>query len=172
MLLLTTFNNSYDKILFVDIVYRIPSSPYNGKQFDVSTIHSLCEAFGVKHHFSTPYHSQANRLAKSTNKTLMANLKKIKESQRELDEWATGSTLGVENDYKTLNRFASLPLTICRWGSVTYRNHVSNVKDSCSKQRCHWQDGAPWKNRDQREAEGRTWAHWIVPNRNQEVVWP
>ena len=47
----------------------------NGKQFDNQVFRSFCLGLGIKNHFSSPGHLQANRQTKVTNRTLLKAIK-------------------------------------------------------------------------------------------------
>ncbi|XP_022865611.1 uncharacterized protein LOC111385455 [Olea europaea var. sylvestris] len=47
----------------------------NGKQFDNAQISDFCEEFGIKKHFSTPNHPQANGQVEAINKIIKQTLK-------------------------------------------------------------------------------------------------
>ncbi|XP_022853497.1 uncharacterized protein LOC111374967 [Olea europaea var. sylvestris] len=57
-----------------EISYSIVSD--NGRQFDNNKVRSLCEEFGIKKHFSTPHHPQANGQVEAVNKTIKHVLKR------------------------------------------------------------------------------------------------
>ena len=47
----------------------------NGKQFDNSAFRDFCSELGIKNHYSSPAHPQANRQVKVTNWTLLKIIK-------------------------------------------------------------------------------------------------
>ena len=47
----------------------------NGKQFDNSAFRDFCSELGIKNHYASPAHSQANRQVKVTNRTLLKIIK-------------------------------------------------------------------------------------------------
>lgn len=47
----------------------------NGRQFDNQVFRSFCSGLGIKNHFSSPGHPQANRQTKVTNRTLLKAIK-------------------------------------------------------------------------------------------------
>ena len=57
--------------------YRIPRVlvSNNGKQFDNSAFKSFCSELGIRNHYSSPAHPQANGQAKVTNRTLLKIIK-------------------------------------------------------------------------------------------------
>ena len=71
---------SVRKFLWEHIICRfgIPHSIIsdNGAKFTAASIAALCTSYGLKHHFSAPYHPEGNGQAEATNKTLLGTLKK------------------------------------------------------------------------------------------------
>jgi hypothetical protein len=68
------------KFLWKNVICRF-GIPYsivsdNGKQFDNRKVRDLCEELGIKKHFSTPHHPQANGQVEAVNKTIKHILKK------------------------------------------------------------------------------------------------
>ena len=57
--------------------YRIPRVLVsdNGKQFNNSAFRNFCSELGIKNHYSSPTHPQANGQAKVTNQTLLKIIK-------------------------------------------------------------------------------------------------
>ena len=57
--------------------YRIPRVLVsdNGKQFDNSTFKDFCSELGIKNHYSSPAHLQANGQVEVTNRTLLKIIK-------------------------------------------------------------------------------------------------
>ena len=49
----------------------------NGKQFDNSGFRNFCSELGIKNHYSSPAHPQANGQVEVTNRTLLKIIKKI-----------------------------------------------------------------------------------------------
>ena len=47
----------------------------NGKQFDNSAFRDFCSELGIKNHYSSPAHPQANRQVEVTNQTLLKIIK-------------------------------------------------------------------------------------------------
>ena len=47
----------------------------NGKQFDNSTFRDFCSELGIKNHYSSPAHPQANGQVEVTNRTLLKIIK-------------------------------------------------------------------------------------------------
>ena len=47
----------------------------NGKQFDNSAFRDFCSELGIKNHYSSPAHPQANRQVEVTNRTLLKIIK-------------------------------------------------------------------------------------------------
>ena len=47
----------------------------NGKQFDNSVFRDFCSELGIKNHYSSPAHPQANRQVEVTNQTLLKIIK-------------------------------------------------------------------------------------------------
>ena len=47
----------------------------NGKQFDNSTFMNFCSELGIKNHYSSPAHLQANGQVEVTNQTLLKIIK-------------------------------------------------------------------------------------------------
>lgn len=65
----------------MNIIYRFGIPQYiitdNGKSFDNKLMNKICDLFGFKKHKSSMYHTAANGLAETFNKTLWSLLKKI-----------------------------------------------------------------------------------------------
>ena len=57
--------------------YRIPRVLVsdNGNQFDNSAFRDFCSELGIKNHYSSPAHPQANRQVEVTNQTLLKIIK-------------------------------------------------------------------------------------------------
>ena len=57
--------------------YRIPRVLVsdNGKQFDNSEFRNFCSELGIKNHYSSPAHPQANGQAEVMNQTLLKIIK-------------------------------------------------------------------------------------------------
>jgi ribonuclease HI len=68
------------KFLWKNIICRfgIPHSIVtdNGKQFDNKKVREMCEELGIKKHFSSPHHPQANGQVEAVNKTIKYTLKR------------------------------------------------------------------------------------------------
>ena len=47
----------------------------NGKQFDNSAFRDFCSELGIKNHYSSPAHPQANGQVEVTNRTLLKIIK-------------------------------------------------------------------------------------------------
>ena len=47
----------------------------NGKQFDNSAFRDFCSELGIKNHYSSPAHPQANRQVEVTNRSLLKIIK-------------------------------------------------------------------------------------------------
>ena len=47
----------------------------NGKQFDNDSFRDFCTELGIKNHYSSPTHPQANRQVEVTNRTLLKLIK-------------------------------------------------------------------------------------------------
>ena len=47
----------------------------NGKQFDNSVFRDFCSELGIKNHYLSPPHSQANGQVEATNRTLLKIIK-------------------------------------------------------------------------------------------------
>ena len=47
----------------------------NGKEFDNETVKQLCNNFGVKHRFTSPYHPQTNAQCERQNRTILSYLR-------------------------------------------------------------------------------------------------
>ena len=47
----------------------------NGKQFNISAFRDFCSELGIKNHYSSPAHPQANKQVKVTNRTLLKIIK-------------------------------------------------------------------------------------------------
>ena len=47
----------------------------NGRQFDNTLFRNFCEQFGIKNHYSSPSHPQANGQAKVANQSLLKIIK-------------------------------------------------------------------------------------------------
>lgn len=75
---ITEVNTS--KFLWKNIISRfgIPHSLVsdNGKQFDNRKVRDLCDELGIRKHFSTPHHPQANGQVEAVNKTIKLTLKR------------------------------------------------------------------------------------------------
>ena len=54
----------------------------NGKQFDNSAFKSFCSELGIRNHYSSPAHPQANGQVEVTNRTLLKIIKTRLEGQR------------------------------------------------------------------------------------------
>lgn len=68
------------KFLWKNIICRF-GIPYsivsnNGRQFDNKKVRELCEELGIKKHFSTPHHPQANGQVEAVNKIIKHVLKR------------------------------------------------------------------------------------------------
>ena len=57
--------------------YRIPRALVsdNGKQFDSSAFRDFCSELGIKNHYSSPAHPQANGQVEVTNRSLLMIIK-------------------------------------------------------------------------------------------------
>ena len=57
--------------------YRIPRVLVsdNGKQFDNDSFRDFCSQLGIKNHYSSPAHPQANRQVEVTNRSLLKIIK-------------------------------------------------------------------------------------------------
>ena len=58
----------------------------NGTHFKNRLIQQICEKFGIKHKFSSPYHPQTNGLVERFNRTLCESLAKTLEKENQWDE--------------------------------------------------------------------------------------
>ena len=47
----------------------------NGKEFDNETMRLLCNNFGIKHRFTSPYHPQTNTQCERQNRTILSYLR-------------------------------------------------------------------------------------------------
>ena len=47
----------------------------NGRQFDNTPFRDFCEQLGIKNHYSSPSHPQANRQAEVANRSLLKSIK-------------------------------------------------------------------------------------------------
>ena len=54
----------------------------NGKQFDNSAFRNFCSELGIKNHYSSPAHPQANGQVEVMNRTLLKIIKTQLEGQR------------------------------------------------------------------------------------------
>lgn len=68
------------KFLWKNVISRfgIPHSLVsdNGKQFDNRKVRDLCDELGIRKHFSSPHHPQANGQVEAINKTIKLTLKR------------------------------------------------------------------------------------------------
>ena len=54
----------------------------NGQQFDNTLFRDFCEQFGIKNHYSSPSHPQANGQAEVTNRSLLKIIKTWLEGEK------------------------------------------------------------------------------------------
>ena len=101
----------------------------NGKQFDNSTFRNFCSELGIKNHYSSPAHLQANRQVEVTNRTLLKIIKTWLEGAKRIwpDElpsvlwvyWTTARTPTGETPFRlTYGADAVIPAEI---GLTSYR---------------------------------------------------
>ena len=64
--------------------FRIPKIlvSNNGKQFDNSAFRDLCSELGIKNHYSSPAHPQANGQVEVTNRSLLKIIKTLLEGAK------------------------------------------------------------------------------------------
>ena len=77
--LATITEKSIRTFVWRNIIYRYRISRVlvsdNGKQFDNSTFKDFCSELGIKNHYSSPTHQQANGQVEVTNRTLLKIIK-------------------------------------------------------------------------------------------------
>ena len=117
----------------------------NGKQFDNSAFRDFCSELGIKNHYSSPVHPQANGQVEVTNRTLLKIIKTRLEGAKGiwLDElpsvlWAYRSTartpIGKTPFRLTYGADAVIPAKV---GLTSY--HVQNYMEEKNKEAMHLQ---------------------------------
>ena len=59
----------------------------NGSHFRNQVVKQLCEKYGIKHNFTSPYHPQSNGLVERFNRTLCESLAKLSNQEKQWDEF-------------------------------------------------------------------------------------
>ena len=77
----------------------------NGKQSDNPKFRKFCQDLGVKNHYSSPRHLQANGQTKVTNKSLLKIIKTWLKGGKGGMAWGTTKfPLGIKDGHKSSNR--------------------------------------------------------------------
>ena len=117
----------------------------NGKQFDNSAFRNFCSELGIKNHYSSPAHSQANGQVEVTNRTLLKIIKTRLEGAKGIwhDElpsilwayWTTARTPTGETPFRlAYGADAVIPTEV---GLTSYR--VENYTEDKNEEALHLQ---------------------------------
>ena len=117
----------------------------NGKQFDNSAFRNFCSELGIKNHYSSPAHPQANAQVEVTNRTLLKIIKTRLEGAKGIwhDElpsilwayWTTARTPTGETPFRlAYGADAVIPAEV---GLTSYR--VENYTEDKNEEALHLQ---------------------------------
>ena len=117
----------------------------NGKQFDNSAFRNFCSELGIKNHYSSPAHPQANGQVEVTNRTLLKIIKTRLEGAKGIwhDElpsilwayWTTARTPTGETPFRlAYGADAVIPAEV---GLTSYR--VENYTEDKNEEALHLQ---------------------------------
>ena len=117
----------------------------NGKQFDNSAFRNFCSELGIKNHYSSPAHPQANGQVEVTNRTLLKIIKTRLEGAKGIwhDElpsilwayWTTARTPTGETPFRlAYGADAIIPTEV---GLTSYR--VENYTEDKNEEALHLQ---------------------------------
>ena len=117
----------------------------NGKQFDNSAFRNFCSELGIKNHYSSPAHPQANGQVEVTNRTLLKIIKTRLEGAKGIwhDElpsilwayWTTARTPTGETPFRlAYGADAVIPTEV---GLTSYR--VENYTEDKNEEALHLQ---------------------------------
>ena len=77
----------------------------NGRQFDNRKFRDFYKELGIKNHYSSPSHPQANGQTKVINRNLLKLIKtRLEEAKGAWPDELLGVLVGLQNDSKNLNR--------------------------------------------------------------------
>ena len=96
---------------------------HNIRQWKVvwqSQVSKICQDLGVKNHYSSPRHLQANGQTKVTNKSLLKIIKtRLKGGKGGMAWGTTKCPLGIKDGHKSSNRRNTIRTDIWHWGRHT-----------------------------------------------------
>ena len=116
------------------IIYRfeIPRAfiSDNGRQFDNSPFREFCEELGIRNHYSSPGHPQANEQVEVINRFLHKIIKTQLEGGKGIvARRAPKYPVGIQNDSKNSHRRNPISTDIWNWSCHSSRNWTNHLED-------------------------------------------
>ena len=99
----------------------------NGRQFDNTPFRDFCKQLGIKNHYSSPSHPQANRQAEVANQSLLKSIKtRLEKAKGVWPDELSGVLWAYRTTVRTLTRETPFKLAYGSEEVIPVEVHMAN----------------------------------------------